>query len=241
MIKIIIDNREQQLQKLFVNSQFSILYENLEEGDIQIHINDKPFMIIERKTLNDLTASIKDGRYKKQKLNLLEKYNSQQIYYIIEGTIDYSIVNVNLNGISKNIILSCILNTCIRDNIKILMTKDITDTYNCLINIFERISKEPEKYTTAVINTEIIPQKCKIVDKTKCFENQLCQVPNISIKTARAIIMKYNSFVELYTNLKDLSEEDKKSKLSDIYTDDGNGKKRRISEKVVKNLIYYLL
>lgn len=241
MIQIIIDNREHHLQKLFVNTQFSIIYENLLEGDIQIHINNKPFMIIERKTLNDLTASIKDGRYKKQKLNLLEKYNSQQIYYIIEGSLDYSTSDINLNGISKNIILSCILNTCIRDNIKILMTKDITDTYNCLVNIFDRVSKEPDKYTTSTNNIEIVPQKSKIIDKSKCFENQLCQIPNISLKTARAIMQKYNSFADLYSNFKDLTDEERISKLSDIYTDDGNGKKRRISEKVVKNLIYYLL
>ena len=43
-------------------------------------------MIFERKSLSDLIASIKDGRYNEQSLRLSEcEVNNRNIYYIIEG------------------------------------------------------------------------------------------------------------------------------------------------------------
>jgi len=43
---------------------------NLDIGDIIIY-NGSYKLIIERKTINDLVSSIKDGRYREQKMRLL--------------------------------------------------------------------------------------------------------------------------------------------------------------------------
>ena len=48
-------------------------------------INEKNILIIERKSLNDLEASIKDGRYNEQSLRLNEaNIENHNIYYLIE-------------------------------------------------------------------------------------------------------------------------------------------------------------
>lgn len=94
-----IDNREQNLIQL-VNSLIETLpsykdikvsVETLPLGDIIICHPEKEedLVIIERKSINDLFSSIKDGRYEEQsfRLNGLEHPN-HNIIYLIEGDIN---------------------------------------------------------------------------------------------------------------------------------------------------------
>jgi ERCC4-type nuclease len=92
-----VDNREQELLKqinqlvLFIPSfkQLKVETANLPLGDIIISDDTEDKIIIERKCLNDLLASIKDGRYEEQsyRLNGLEHPN-HNIYYVIEGDVN---------------------------------------------------------------------------------------------------------------------------------------------------------
>ena len=92
-----VDNREQELLKqinqlvLFVPSfkQLKVETANLPLGDIIISDDTEDKIIIERKCLNDLLASIKDGRYEEQsyRLNGLNHPN-HNIYYLIEGDVN---------------------------------------------------------------------------------------------------------------------------------------------------------
>jgi len=92
-----IDNREnelfEQIKKLvlFIPSfkQLKITVENLPLGDVIIADDLEDKVIIERKTINDLLASIKDGRYEEQsyRLNGLNIHN-HNIIYLIEGDVN---------------------------------------------------------------------------------------------------------------------------------------------------------
>ena len=96
-MKIKIDNREQELLKhireLIINiplfKDLEVQIENLPLGDIIISNNVEDKLIIERKSINDLAASIKDGRYEEQsyRLNGLNHPN-HNIIYLIEGDIN---------------------------------------------------------------------------------------------------------------------------------------------------------
>ena len=125
---IIIDNRENEIIKLLEKENFNFIKSNLELGDIQFKDNDDIIYIIERKTVNDLGASIKDGRYKEQKIRLLSN-NNNNIYYIIEGNINYC------ETLSTKAILGSIINMIFRDNIKIIYSKDIKQTLDIIIQI----------------------------------------------------------------------------------------------------------
>lgn len=66
--------------------------ERLPLGDIILHdpAQEKDIVLFERKTLADLAASIRDGRYKEQSFRLIESattsgFNTHHIVYIIEG------------------------------------------------------------------------------------------------------------------------------------------------------------
>lgn len=92
-----VDNREQELLKqinqlvLFIPAfkQMKVETANLPLGDIIISDDTEDKIIIERKCLNDLLSSIKDGRYEEQsyRLNGLNHHN-HNIYYMIEGDVN---------------------------------------------------------------------------------------------------------------------------------------------------------
>ena len=97
MSKIIIDNREPKdiidYIKANSNKDTEIVIRPMDVGDYAIYDNDNDKLsntkvIFERKSLNDLVASIKDGRYNEQsaRLNSVSLHN-HNIIYIIEGDI----------------------------------------------------------------------------------------------------------------------------------------------------------
>ena len=69
-------------------ADIKLISETLPLGDIIINDGTNDCIIIERKTLSDLAASIKDGRYEEQsyRLNGLNHHN-HNIIYLIEGDI----------------------------------------------------------------------------------------------------------------------------------------------------------
>ena len=93
-MKIILDDREQQLYHL-VNEKNEILdlkltieKKTLPLGDIVFVDDDgKELLIVERKSLSDLVASIKDGRYDEQSYRLIHSSGlyRHHIIYLIEG------------------------------------------------------------------------------------------------------------------------------------------------------------
>ena len=93
--------------------------------------------IIERKTLNDLSASILDGRYNEQKYRL-KNSPYKNIYYLFEGTELNTHSNAN---ISKDAINTAINNTINIHDIKFYRTFSTKDTVDKLIEIDSNIRK----------------------------------------------------------------------------------------------------
>lgn len=89
-----IDSREKELQNkisFYITTipafrNLKVIVESLPIGDIIISKNNEDVLIIERKSVNDLLSSIKDGRYEEQsfRLNGLPLHN-HNIMYMIEG------------------------------------------------------------------------------------------------------------------------------------------------------------
>jgi ERCC4-type nuclease len=92
-----IDSREKELQSklsFYISSipafrNLKVIVESLPIGDVIISNNNEDILIMERKSLNDLLSSIKDGRYEEQsyRLNGLPIHN-HNIMYLIEGDIN---------------------------------------------------------------------------------------------------------------------------------------------------------
>lgn len=108
-MKLFIDNREPKtiIDSLeFINntSKNKIIIEikSLDLGDYILYDeeNEKNIIIIERKSLADLEASIKDGRYNEQSYRLSQNsLVNHNIYYLIEG----SIINYKNKGFKNTL------------------------------------------------------------------------------------------------------------------------------------------
>jgi ERCC4-type nuclease len=243
-ITLKIDNRELKLKELFekkIIDNLTIIYENLDYGDFIFEVDNIPLIIIERKNIFDLMASIKDTRYKNQKINLLKNFERNKIYYIIEGEFDYNKDNEYTNNrLSKKTIISSVINMMIRDSIKVFQTKNELDTFNLITNIAEKLINDSNKYISNENENIIQIKKISNITKENCFLYQLCQIPGISQKSAKAIIDVYPTMELFFNNLSDKTNDEKNNILSNITIIDSKGKVRKISSKIVLNIINYM-
>jgi ERCC4-type nuclease len=233
-----VDQRETKCKELL--SDCEVKLELLEFADFQILNNDKILYLFERKTISDLLASIKDGRYKNQKANITANFKPFQYFYIIEGNVKY---NSNPSNQNDKVVLSAVINTIIRDKMGIFFTKSEQETSELIKCIYNRIKNKPDEYTCE-------PQVCETVITTACkkkksvsevWKYQLCQIPDISEKTADAVIEKYRNLKYFYTVFRDKNKDEVITELSKIKTVDAKGKGRKLSDKQVLNLYTYLL
>ena len=115
---IVIDTHECKLKDHF-SSHEHIKFQLLEVGDIILYKESKPILVIERKTLADLYSSIKDGRWKEQKARLISNFPTYKILYLIEN------MHINAHCINQKTIIGSLINTLLRDNIKLIFSKSL--------------------------------------------------------------------------------------------------------------------
>ena len=211
-LEIIIDSREINLYNNMIERdldkyEIKITKKQLEIGDIHIIFNDNIY-IYERKTMNDLISSIKDGRYKEQKLRLLTA-SATTINYIIEGT---DIIASN-NNHNQDLLTSIYYNSIYRDNIKLFFTKNINDTVTFLLLLAIKIINKPDNFlnnqqlsTEYIDNCKIKTKKIENIDKETCYLLQLSQIPGISKQIAKNIKDIYPSMNILLKTLENSSE-----------------------------------
>ena len=153
-MKVLIDFREKDLWNLLSttelkfkeNKDIILKQENLDLGDIQIFVDNKLVSIIERKTMSDLSSSIKDGRYREQKSRLKKlNINNHNKLYLFEGQVfgedclsPKNSKFCNVNGMAFNILLSGIVNTYIRDNLSIYRTKNLNESVKFLSKLIDK-------------------------------------------------------------------------------------------------------
>lgn len=233
MPNLVIDHRENALKDYF--NDVDLEWRLLPLGDIIVEHEGNPILIIERKNVKDLAASIKDGRYKSQKNRLLDTYDKSQICYIIEGDICYSEhQNVLISGITIDIIHSCIINTMLRDGIVIFHTKNVKDTCDLIKQIYKRYMKDPQKYMKqgGSTNNDIAIKSHNVTTKRDCYIAQLCQIPGISNKTAEVIANKYSDMNTLLEAIKNMGV----SAFQEIKTE----KNRALNKNVINNVITFM-
>lgn len=262
-MKIILDHREREL-KLVCDSliksnenfkDIKIEIENLELGDMIIKDNEnKDILLYERKTVSDLIASIKDGRYEEQsyRLNGLDHHN-HNIIYLIEG-------NINKNFKDKKMVYSAMFSINYYKGFSLMRSSNIEETAYILCNNFIKIKKEKEKdknsyYKNNKIKTEgeskieeenelseeksystvIKKKKNANITQDNFGEIVLCQIPSISSVTAIAIMNKFKTISNLIDELKK-----DKNILDNITYQTEKNQIRKISKTSIKNIINFL-
>lgn len=161
-MKVIIDERERELYEkcygiVHSNGTYVVLSkEVLALGDIFITTDeDKHVLIIERKTLSDLLASIKDGRYEEQSYRLTHSSNMppHSILYIIEG--QFSQLRTSME---KKIVYSAITSLNFFKGFSVIRTNNLTETAEQIVWMAEKIERN---FLRCVFPYYLQPQYCK--------------------------------------------------------------------------------
>jgi crossover junction endonuclease MUS81 len=148
-----VDNREQDLLKQIQNlvlfipvfKQLKVETAALPLGDIIIYDDNDEKLVIERKCLNDLLASIKDGRYEEQsyRLNGLNHPN-HNIYYLIEGDVNKA-NRFKDNNIEKLTLYSAMFSLNYYKGFSVMRTLSMEETAIFICNTANKLSKSDKK------------------------------------------------------------------------------------------------
>ena len=249
-MKLKVDVREKRLIKLleayiiqFNFKKIDIEVETLPLGDVIIcdeKGNEK--IIVERKSLNDLASSIKDGRYVEQSHRLTNNpVHNHNIVYLIEGNLS---TWTNRYKVQANTLYSAIFSLNYYKGFSVIKTHDITETAEYILRMCDKLNREKKKVSYYESGEKIPKKYCEVVKKVKkdnitpenIGEIILSQIPGVSAHTSQVIINKYGS---LYNLLCDLDTNQKCLDELSYVTD--SGITRRISKTSIRNIVQYLL
>jgi ERCC4-type nuclease len=137
--KLVIDAREKISTHSFFDEHPSKLFfeidkKKLDIGDFLIQKDDNDILLFERKTIPDLLASLRDGRYSEQKKRMVA-FNCVHRGYIIEGKID-----------SHPIILQLIIRMFLKDRFMCFVVKNTYGTLNLVSEIIRKCSQDSKLY-----------------------------------------------------------------------------------------------
>jgi ERCC4-type nuclease len=246
-----------------------LISENLPLGDVIINDGTNDAIIVERKTISDLDASIKDGRYEEQsfRLNGLQHHN-HNIIYLIEG--DVRTVNTfRIRSIDKNMIYSAMFSINHFKGFSIHRSFNIDETAVILCNMAYKLVKDLKigkipYYSTMPIteptnssfamdvdnnNDEHIPvttaaakDYCSVVKKVKkenITEENLSELM-LSVIPGVSSTTALAIFAQFKTLTNlILSVIEDENCLNNISTVDANGKSRKISKTTIAKIVSF--
>lgn len=243
-MKVIIDEREASLYELclnheFLNKEFIILEKRvLQLGDILFTSDDESttFLCIERKSLQDLLASIKDGRYSEQSYRLTNCFpNPHNVVYLLEGML--STVN------DKKLVISCIASLNYFKGFSVHRTVSLAETALYILCMADKMAREfkkgtkpvgsidkPDAESTDYCDVVKVSKKANIT-KENISQMILMQIPGISSASAIEIMKPFASFLEFVDRIRSDPEYLTKIKV--------NG--RKIGSNVIKGINEFIL
>jgi ERCC4-type nuclease len=245
-MKVIIDEREASLYDICLehenlNKELIVLEKRvLQLGDILFTSDDETttFLCIERKTLLDLLASIKDGRYSEQSYRLSNCFpNPHNVVYLLEGML--STVK------DRKLVISCIASLNYFKGFSVHRTISLAETAMYILCMADKMAREIKKgtkpYNETQVNNSLPAEKplestdyCDVVKVSKkaniTKENIgqmiLMQIPGISSTTAVEIMKPFANFLEFIDCIRSDQEYLSKIKV--------NG--RKIGSNIIKSI-----
>ena len=237
-------------------------------GDIIINNGIIDNVIVERKSLSDLAASIKDGRYEEQsyRLNGLPHHN-HNIVYLIEG--DLSKFNSFKERIDKQTLYSAMFSINYYKGFSLMRSTSMDETAFILCNMAYKIGKDankqpyfsqnltPESESSIVINLEenidensnttsnanASKEYCSVIKKVKkdnITEDNIGEIMLCQIPGISSVTaLTIMAKFKFLPNLVKCIQDDPLC-LNDICTTDAKGKTRKISKTAIATIVKYL-
>ena len=170
---IVCDIRENLFIQECSKQNVDIQVETLDLADFKIIQHNGQEVLVERKTMSDLSASIVDGRYKEQKQRLMQ--SGVPVVYIIENT-------GKSTSVPMTTLLSAILKMQYRDKLIVVRSNGIKETLQ-YVKLIEKLDfNDMSESSNAVIRKKT---------HESVYIKQLCCIPGVSLATANKISDKF--------------------------------------------------
>jgi ERCC4-type nuclease len=247
-------------------SDIKLISQTLPLGDIIINDGTNDSIIIERKTLSDLAASIKDGRYEEQsyRLNGLHHHN-HNIVYLIEG--DMYRFNTFKERIDKQTLYSAMFSINYFKGFSVMRSNNLEETAMIACNMAYKLvgglqagklgfysniyQPKPNDTSSDDQNNNTDDKKNEVSEKDYCSVIKKVKKDNIttenigeimlcqipSVSSASALAI-LAQFKTLPNLIKCIQEDE--TCLSNVCTTDSNGKSRKISKTAIATIIKFL-
>jgi ERCC4-type nuclease len=235
------------LNEAETKNKITIIQKNLDNGDYVFYdeINDKPLLIVERKSLSDLESSIKDGRYKEQSFRLNElPIHNHNIIYLLEGAI------INYKGVAfRSTLYSTLFSLNYYKGFSVINTLNQIETATMLMAFGSKLMREnkPSFYSDqnvglASASTEnscenyiatLKTSKKSHINRENIFQLMLMQIPGISSVSASALSNEYKTMENLLQSLKD---ENANATFENIKLASG----RKLNKNIIASLKQYI-
>ena len=270
-----IDTRETALLQL-INNQVSVIpvfksikviSQTLPIGDIIINDESEDKIIIERKSVNDLLSSIKDGRYEEQSYRLNGNNNhNHNIVYLIEGDVN----KVNRfkpdNQMEKLTLYSAMFSLNYYKGFSVFRSFSLDETANIICNMAYKIGKDLNKkpYYLNKLQVELpINESGDIPQVTTSDESELTEKDYVGVikKVKKDNITPDNigeimlcqipgissvtalAIMEKYQNIPNLIKELElnNDSMKDLSYTNIKGQVRKINKTSIANIVKFLL
>ena len=229
MAVIYVDTRECKLRELLEKNGAVFVTKALELGDILIE-HPKRQILVERKTIADFHASITDGRYKNQKLRLLEWRNKMDEQTDARKNIIYLFEEKQGDNKDKAY-WGALVNMILRDNIGVIQCDGMVRTAQVIADIKKKLDEDKfDELEGGGRNISLEGYaKGKFNTPKHCYLGQLSLIPGLSPAIAGKIAEKYPNMRALLDQM-DLKE------LANIRITE----KRRLGDKLAEKIHSYI-
>lgn len=264
-MKLILDVREDKLIKVLesffsengTTKKLTMETQQLPLADAIIQDNEgNELVYIERKSVCDLAASIKDNRYTEQSYRLNNHpIPNHNIIYIIEGSIENYKDRYSKSRITPKTLYSALISLQLFKGFSVMKTSGLLETAEYIQRMVEKLEKElatstgkrlhftknTEEEVTSVENPSQYVDVMKKVKKNNITKDNigeimLSQIPSVSSTIAKVIMERYKNLDSLITEMKK-----NKDCLKNITYQTKTGKSRRISHTSISNIFNYLI
>jgi ERCC4-type nuclease len=252
MIQVVIDERESDLfgkcadlmESDYAPELRPPIKEVLHVGDICLrNAEGRDVCIVERKSLTDLKASIRDARYEEQSYRLLHAggLSPHDIVYIIEGA-----MSTVRSAKDKKTVYSAMTSLNAFKGFSVLRTNSVQETAELVLSMASKYERNAKKgiFPASMTASGGGPPAsyCTVVKKVKkenvsidnFAEIVLSQIPGVSATAAVAIMQKFSSFHALLQSL-----QTDPTCLAGITVPSG-ARQRAIGKNVVAGIFKYL-
>ena len=257
-----VDTREDALNDMvrinLTGTTHTTRSEPLAVGDVILSSDDgkTDYIVFERKSLADLAASIRDGRYKEQSLRLqaFPGVHNHNVVYIIEG--DFARYSERFSNIGKGALQSAMCSLNYYKGFSVVRTMSVVETYELVHSYANKLAASPAPYGHYHCHHEVVVPaqdeeggatlstvgycsvlkvkqvKCENITPQNIAEIMLCNIPGVSSKTAAAIVKQYPTMRALMEAL---------TAGENCLTDLRLETQRKLSKQCIHNIYNFLM